>query len=75
VQRKNISNDYELASGRLGEGCCSAQSRRPKLHLDLGIGSAIDADLKVVSTLTEKLYGDLRRNFFDGFLHFLCGTR
>jgi hypothetical protein len=46
-----------------------------KLHLDLGIGSAIDADLKVVSALTEKLYGDLRRNFFDGFLHFLGGTR
>jgi len=40
------------------------------------IEPAIDADdLKVVSALTEKLYGDLRRNFFDGFLHFLGGTR
>jgi hypothetical protein len=34
----------------------------------------IDADLKVVA-LTEKLYGNLRRNFFDGFLYFLGGTR
>jgi hypothetical protein len=41
----------------------------------LGIGSAIDAELEVVSALTEKLYGDLRRNFFDGFLHLLGGTR
>jgi hypothetical protein len=50
-------------------------SRAARPHLDLGIGSAIDADLKIGSALTEKLYGDLRRNFFDGFLHFLGGTR
>lgn len=94
MQRKNIPNDYELATWdkvRFHSLLLSTSSSvsRPfvrslvvrglscaaKLHLDLGIGSAIDADLEVVSALTEKLYGDLRRNFFDGFLHFLGGTR
>jgi hypothetical protein len=35
---------------------------------------ALMAD-QAASALTEKLYGDLRRNFFDGFLHLLGGTR